>query len=242
MQMIYPISSVANADITSSSATSNNTLRIRLQTANLQYICHGCAAQSIAISGLSAGEMTKVAVTWQAAHWEPVSATFPDATATVDYSPAPVANGSFFINDKGTSTRVTDTPRNVTLNIGLGVTPLFGPGGVHDGQNCIGYQRVPAQTTLSFDVEAEAATATPTWWDYFSTDPNSITNQHILYLLNPTDGRAVAFYFPNCKPIGMVPTQGSVDGLNYVSLQFEALTNTDTTSELTLSHWRMGLG
>lgn len=242
MQLVYPISDVSNADIASSGAAFNNTLRVRLQTANLQFICHGVAPQSVSVSGLSPGEMPKLSITWQAAHWEPVNATFPDATGTTDYAPAPVANGSLFLNAKGTTTRATYTPRNFALNVGLDVTPIMGPGGVHDGQNVIGYQRVPAPTTLSFDVEAEASTATPTWWDYFRTDPNSITNKHIAYLLSPTDGRAVGFYFPNCKPIEMVPTQGSVDGLNYVSLQFEALTNTDTTSELTLSHWRMGLG
>jgi hypothetical protein len=39
-----------------------------------------------------------------------------------------------------------------------------------------------------------------------------------------------------------VPTQVSIDGLNYVRATFECMTNDDTTSELTLSAWRLGVG
>jgi len=105
----------------------------------------------------------------------------------------------------------------------------MGPGGLHEGQNIIGWQRVPGKTTVSFSVPAEAA-GTQTWFDYFSTDPNSQSYKHLLWQSNRVDGRCIAMYFPRLKPTGNVPSQADLDGLNYVPLTFEALPDVDNAS------------
>lgn len=244
MQVLFPVTGHADLDLVSSDASENNTLRILLSTANQQWLCHGCAPQSVSLSGLAPGEIPRISITWQCVHFEPISGTFPSATATADHAPAPVGRGSMFIQAKGTTTRsgATYQARNVAIDLGIGCTPIMGPDGVHDGQNVVGYTRTDGPCTISMDVPAEALTANPTWHDYFSTDPNSITHKHICYTLNPIDGRSVGIYLPNCKPIGNVPTQSEVESLNYVPLQFQALTNDVTTSELTLSRFRIGVG
>lgn len=242
MLMAYPISSVASAALTSSAAAFNNTLRFVLATANLQYVAKGCACTGIEISGLDAGETPSIRFTFSAAFWDAVSQTFPSATATADYAPAPVANGSVFIQAAGTTTRATYDARAVAISLGIGMQPVFGPGGANIGQNVIGWRRIPAPTTVSLSVPAEAVTATPVWWDYYSTNPNTIAAKHMLWLSAPVDGRAVSFYCPRLKPVGTIPTQASIDGLTYVPLTFEALTDESASTELERSNIRFGLG
>ena len=56
MGLIYPVSG-GTTILTSSGATSNNTLRFVLATANLQYVCRGCACTRLTIGGLAPGEL-----------------------------------------------------------------------------------------------------------------------------------------------------------------------------------------
>lgn len=242
MGLIYPISDPTSGILTSSAAASNNSLRFVLATANLQFAARGCACTRAALTGIGPGGYPRWELDWGSAHWNPVSQTYPSATATADKAPAPVANGSLFIQAKGTTTRATYEPRDISFEIGHEIVPIRGPGGENTGQDVVGWVRVPRRSVLNVTLDAEAVTASPTWHTLFATDPNSITMRHILYTMNTVDGRALALYLPNARPIGQVPSQSRFNDMNTVTLQFEALTNTVTTNALTLSAWRLGMG
>jgi len=242
MLMAYPVSQVTDSDITSDDSTTNNTLRFILASGDLQYLCRGCVCTGLTISGLSPGEMPQIQFTFSAAYWEPVAQTFPSVTSATDYAPAPVASGSVFINAAGTTTRATIETREFSVSIGIGMQPIMGPGGVNQGQNVVGWSRVPAETSVSMSVPSEAATATPTWWTLFGTDPNSATARHLLWLSAPIDGRAVALRFPRLLPMGNVPTQSDVDGLDYIPLSFKAATDPAGASELLRAAFVLGMG
>lgn len=250
MQHVWPVTDSDNSIITSSGAAFNNTIRVLLQTANTSWLCKGCAPQSVAISGLSAGEIPQVQITWQAAYWEPSAAAFNQARTLTEYYPAPVAAGSLFYQDVGTTTRNTDSPRNVSFDPGIAVQPVMGSGGENANQQVTGYRRVPARSSISFDLEAPAVTATPEWWDYHSADPNVVASgtapdlKHVLYTLNPFDGRAIGIYMQRCRASTSVPTQSSVDGLNYITVTLEPLAREDSSasSEIENAPWCLSMG
>jgi hypothetical protein len=241
MGHVYPVSGGTQV-LTSDGSATNNTIRCVLMTNNLQWVCRGCACTGVVLSGLEPGGMPQWQLTFSTVAWGPVNQTFPSATATADYAPAPSTNGTLHWQAKGTTTRNVLSVRDFTLNIGQGMQTRMGQGGENTAQNVVGWVRTPAPTTVSITVEAEAATATPTWWDLFATSPDSITLREGVFTANTVDGRALALYLPNCKPIGSLPTQSVVDGLNMVTMEYECLTNTVTTSELTLSNWRLSMG
>lgn len=242
MLMSYPISSVGSTQLTADDSTTNNTLRFVLASGNLQFVARGCACTAISVAGLNPGELPSITFTFSAAVWAPVNQTFPSATSATDHAPAPVASGSVTLQAEGTATRSTVEAREFAVNIGLGMQPVFGPGGASEAQNVVGWTRVPAQTTVSLSVPSEAATATPTYWDLFRTDPQSATARHLLWLSAPVDGRAVALYFPRLRPTGNVPTQSEIDGLAYVPLEFRADTDDDASDELRRANFVIGMG
>lgn len=216
-------------------------LRFRLLTANKQFNCHGCYPTAIEFSGFNVGEIPRVAITFGVAWWEVANVTFPNTTATSAQSGAPVAAGSLFINAVGTSTRATYSPRDVKFTCNFESVPLFGPEGVNQFQGCVGVRRVRCQGMFSFTFDAQAS-GTQTWHDLYQTAEGSIVNRHILLTLSAVTGRAVGIYAPNCKIVSPSPTQQDLNGLNRVTVNFECLTHTTTTSDLTLSNFRIGLG
>lgn len=242
MLLNYPVSSYTSAQLTSDGSTSNNTLRFVLATGSLQVVARGCACTGLEISGLSPGEVPKIKFTFATAQWEFVDQTFPSATATGDYAPAPVAAGSVFVQASGTTTRATVQTREFSVSIGMGMQAIMGPGGASQAQNVVGWVRVPAETTVSFSVPSQDATASPTWATLFETDPNTITARHLLWLSAPIDGRAVAIYLPKLLPMGNIPTQSDIDGLAYVPVQFMAATNDSGADELLKANFVLGMG
>ena len=244
MQHIWPATVDSESILASSGATANNTLRIALKSANLQYICRGCVATAVELSGLSAGEIPQIAITWQCVAWEPISTTFLAARTTADNYPSVTAAGSLFLQAYGTSTRATDIARNFSFTVGMQTQALMGSGGASAGQNIVGWRRLPARSSISFDVEAEAVTASPTWHTYHSSDPNAITLKHVLLTLNPHDGRAIGLYFPRCRPSASVPTQNAVDNLNYVTVTLEPLATESASyaSTVEIAPWVMSMG
>ncbi len=236
--MIYPVSNVASGGIiTSSTAAFSNSLRFILYTANGVFAARGCACTGVAITGLNPGEIPQIALTWGAAAWGPLgSVTFPPTGTPSFEDPVPTAAGSFFFNSVGTSTRVTDNPMAITFNVGQGMVPIMGPGGETVGQNVVGWRRIPAESTLSVTFEAQAQTAAPT---YFLT-ANPTVARHALYTLNPVDGAAVSFYWPKLIQTNN-PLQEQTSNVNSVTVEYLCATGATTTSELTLSAWRMGL-
>lgn len=242
MQQIYPEDTATNSHLTSDSSTSNNTVRMVAASGAQQYVLRGGACTSIEFQGLNTGEVPSVRFTFTFAFWDDVSITFPSATSSESYAPAPCANGSFFYNDVGTVNRVTDSIRNFSLTIDHQMIPVIGQGGINSNQTIVGWVRGKSTPTISFDVESQAKNANPTWSAFFEEDPNSITNKHILYTCNPVDGRAVAFYFPNVHPTGPRPTMQDLEGLTYVNVQLIGSEGGTTTNAKTRSAWRMGLG
>ncbi len=212
-------------------------MRFLLYTANGVFVARGCVCTGVTITGLNPGEIPQIALEWSAAAWGPLgTVTFPPTETTNAKAPVPTAAGSFFINNVGTSTRVTDNPVAITFNVGQGMVPVMGPGGETVGQNVVGWRRKPEPSTLSVTFESQAQTATPTYW----LTANPSVARHALYTLNPVDGAAVSFYWPRLIQTNN-PLQEMTDEINTVTVEFECATGATTTSELTLSAWRMGL-
>src|SRR5690606_14857250 len=211
--------------------------RFLLQSANLQYRCHGCFPMSVAITGLNAGELPTIEHEWGVSAWGYSTATFPTTTATHTANPAVVAAGSFWINDVGTATHATRDIRNFTINYTLGVEPQTGPGGVWQYQKIVGARRIPDTIKLSWTENADAATTTPVLPGYGT----GTTRKHILYTLSTADGSRVAFYFPSVC-IDNVAVQRVDGNINRLTVEATAYVGPTLTSELTRSPMRIAFG
>ena len=55
-------------------------------------------------------------------------------------------------------------------------------------------------------------------------------------------GNAVALYFQRLKMTGVRPIQSNVGGLNRVKVTWEAITNSVTTTDRSLSPWILAMG
>lgn len=214
-------------------------LRFGIRTNQQQYLCHGCYPTSVTWN-LPMGGLPSIQVTFAVAWWELTSTTFPISTAPDSFTPAPIAAGSFAYAAVGTTTRSTATIREFSLTSELNNMSEMGPGGVDEHQSIIGCNRGPSRHTCSFVVDSEDA-GTDTWGDYWDTDENSIVNKHFMYSLSVGDGRALGLYAPNAKIIGNKPIQIDDNGANRKRVELELLTGPTTTSDLTLSPWRLGL-
>ncbi len=233
-QIIYPSETPGTFETVQS-------LRFQLMTANQQYRCHGCYPTSVTLSGLNVGEVPKVSITYGVAWWESTSQTFPNTTATAAKAGAVIAAGSLFVNAVGTATRTTYPLRDFSVTINYEHVPLVGPEGVDAFQGVVGCVRTRCQAMLTTTFDGESA-GTHIWEDLYTTSEQTVTNRHILWTGSAVDGRAVGMYFPNCKPITPRPTQQDLNGLNRVTVQWEAMTGQTTTSDLTLSNFRLALG
>ena len=214
-------------------------LRWRLLTANNQYNCHGCFPTAIEFPNLNIGEVPRVAVDWGVSWFENANVTFPDATSTDAKDGAPIAAGSLFINDVGTTTSAIYDYRSLSIRIEHEVVPITGCGGVDANQGIVSVRRIRSKAMITVVFDAEAS-GTQTWQDLYDNDSGSL--QHILWSGSVEDGRAIGFYFPNAKIMDPRPTQADVDGLNRITVNFEALTGPTTTTDLTLSNWRLAMG
>lgn len=203
--------------------------RFRFLTGNLQIEAHGCFATDISFGGNNAGEIPFVEITWTAAWWTFVAVTFPSVATIETFSPSPCAAGSFFFNAVGTSTRVALDTRDFSLTYKLGVAPITGPNGTSEFQTIVGAVRTPDSISISFTLDADAATATPTLAGYW----DGTTEFHALYTLNPIAGAAVAFRFNRLCVMGPRPVQMDKDGLNRTKIELMAYTGTTNTNDLT---------
>lgn len=217
--------------------------RLFVKTSDGQWCLHGCFLRSYTISGYNPGELPMIEVTLGVSWAEPISATFPDTTAlSWSTQPVPVGAGSIFLNTYGTTTRVVDTAeqyrvRNLSITVTAGVSPLMGHATFNAYQTITGASRTPDSIAVSVTVDAGGATATPFWWDAWLTN----ANWHLLAGLSTGAGAAVACYLPKLTITGDRPTQVDVDGLNRVTVNFMAGTDTaETTDDLSLSAMRWG--
>lgn len=211
-------------------------LRFRWRTANLAMEFHGCFPTAVEIGGLNTKEIPYIDITWEVSWWRYTATSGVSSVASNEFNPAPVAAGSFAINDVGTATRATRTIRDFKISIALGMERLLGPGGVNANMTIVGAKRTPSSITVSWVEDADAATATPVLDGYFTAS----TRKHVMYTLSTTDGSAVGFYFPSLCISGARPVQINNGNINRLAIQAEAYTGATTTSELTLSAMRMG--
>ncbi len=218
-------------------ATTVQSLRFLLQTANLMYECHGCYPTAVSISGLNPGELPSIEITWAVAWWRYSTATFPSIVATTTDNPSAVAAGSLFINDNGTATRAVRTYRNFQIDYTLGIETLKGPGGVNAYQDIVGCRRTPDSIKVSWMEDADAATTSPVLPGYGTAS----TFKHILLTTATTAGARIAMYMPRVA-VTNVGTQKVDANLNRISCEGQAYTGGTTTSDLTLSAWRLALG
>jgi len=178
-------------------------------------------------------------VTYAVAWWEPASSTFPVTSTVQDHGAAPIAGGSMFINAVGTATRNTVTARSVSFTVSLNNMGEPGVGGYDEHQLIVGCSRGPATYGLEMVIDSETA-GTDTYGDLFDVSENSRVNRHALYTMSTADGRALAFYWPNLTMVEK-PVQFDDGGVLRKRLKFEPLTGTTTTTDLTMSPWRLGM-
>jgi hypothetical protein len=229
-RQIFPIEDPTNSTVAS--------FRMRLLSANLRFELHGVFPRSVSFSGLNTGEIPTIEIEWGVSWWRYTTATFPSAVTQLVHTPAPVAAGSFFLNAVGTVTRSLRNIRDFSMDYTLGIEPVMGPGGVGQYQAIVGARRTPDRIKIGWSEDADAATTTPVL-DGFWT---SALKRHVLYTLSAADGSSVAFYMPQVCITGARPTQVDLNNLNRVRIEGMAYTGPTTTSNLTLSAWRMGLG
>lgn len=214
--------------------------RFLIQTHDTQWIAHGCFPMAIALSGLNPGELPIATITVGASWFEPVSQTFPNATAaTVNTTtPSPNALGSVNFQDYGTTTRNALSIRSCAIDFKLGVVPTVGIDGVSQYQKIVGAKRTDDTCSITLTVDAGGASATPTYWTSFLSN----AAKHLLISFSTAAGQSWAVYLPRCFYAGKRPTQMDMDGINRLSFQVSASTDgSATTDDLTLSSFRLGL-
>ena len=228
MQLAY-----VNEDTTSITST-----RWQILSGDKQYECHGCFPTGITFNELFRG-LPKVQITFGVSWWKPVSGnTFPDTTATDAKEGAPPVQGSFAYQDHGTQTRNTLSLRDFSLEIPINVTTIEGQDGVDSNQIIVDAVRnAGGMPRMTIVIDAEAA-GTETLYD----DYTSGNLKQLMYTMNPTDGKSIAVYMRKARMVSPVPTQRDVDGLNRIQATFEAVTDTDGSSELDRSALVIGSG
>jgi hypothetical protein len=226
---IYPSEAPTSTTVTS--------LRFLLQTANLMYECHGCWPMSLSISGLNPGELPAIEVTWGVAWWRYSTATFPSVVSTDTSNPGAVAGGSLQVNTVGTATNAPRTFRNFQIDYTLGMETLRGPGGVSQYQDIVGCRRTPDKIKVSWTEDADAATTSPVLPGY-GTGTN---RKHLMYTSSTGAGSRIAIYMPNVavSNIGLQKVDGNI---NRLTCEAMAYTGPTTTSDLTLSAFRLAFG
>lgn len=218
-------------------ATTVQSVRMAIATANVQYLCHGCFPTSIAITGLNPGEVPMAEITWTASWWEYTNATFPSAVASDTFNPAATAGGSLVVNTVGTATNTSTTRRayrSLTVEYDLGIVPLRGPGGYNAYQDIVGCVRGIDSCKVTWTEDAEATTLTPAL-PGFGT---STARKHAMLTLSTSDGSRVAMYWPSLR-VTNIAAQSAQDGQNRFTIECMAGVGPTTTSALTLSKWRM---
>ena len=190
---------------------------------------------------ISNGQLPRLTFRYRFAYWARGADTTPSARVIKDHFCAPVAGGSMFINNVGTTTRTTITPASIRFNVNVGLEPIVGPGGAGTFQFITGWQRTMAKADLSMDIPWAVANG-ETFWDQAN---QSYTYKHILFGANHTDGRAVGFYLPKVFSVGERPSRPSeVNGQDYVTVNYTCTDGptTDGSTELIKSNFRLFAG
>lgn len=207
-------------------------------TTGLQFQILGCQLAGVKMTFPQDGTMPRITFRYLGAYWQRYASTVPSALTMGNHYTGPVAAGSMFVQAVGTSTRNTETPASIELDLDLGLEPIIGPGGNGTYQTIVGWQRTGCKPTLTLQIPWEDSYET-----WFDTNNSSIVAKHIGFNTNASDGRCFAFYMPNAIPVGNKPSKPiEVNGQAYVPVTFLGRDGTTTTSELTRSAIRFGIG
>lgn len=213
--------------------------RFRLQTANMQYSCHGCFPMAATIKNTGPSGRPQLEATIGVARWTEVAATFPNVLTPNKLLPAPVAAGSLHVNTIVDG--VYTTARNelychaFDITYSMKVEVLKGPGGFSPYQSIIGARRVVDDVQISFTVDADAASTTPLLpgWG------RGTTSFGVMYTLSTTPGNRIAFWFPKVCSM-TVPIQMADSNINRFKFEGSCYTSDTLTTELTRSRMIYG--
>lgn len=228
--VLYPVVQLLGPEDPTSTAITGT--RFLLQTANLQYECHGCFPMSYSITGLNPGEVPSIEVTWGVSWFKESTATFPSATASAAalLNPSPIAAGSWNVQASGTTTRSLRDYRGFSLDVTLGIEPQYGPAGANAYQKIIGARRTPNTIMVTWTENADAATLTPALSTLF-------TNGALLhgeFTGSTADGSVFGFACPRMC-VTNYPIQEANGNINRMTIKCRAHTSTVTTNNLTLA-------
>lgn len=212
--------------------------RMRIQTSNGHFDCRGCYLMTLALNGLSPGEIPTWTATIGVSHVQTTSSTFPSATRPQRFAPTPAVTGSLVMARVGETTRRLESARSFALTLGDTGEGLVGTGGNFEGQLYQDCRRKPGRITIDMVVDAEP-TGTYFWNSEALIDPNAAGYWQALYTVSALNGRAVGIYFPKLKMSNVVPMQIQDNAYNRVRVNFDALAGDDNTSELSRSAWRL---
>lgn len=233
---IYVAENIYPSETPNAAANTVTGLRFRLATANLQYECHGVFARAVRITGTNPNEFLTIEIDWGVSWWEEIAESI--VIPTDQYEPLPNAAGSMFLQVRGTKTRALRTYRTLAINIALGIREEVGPGGANLYQSIVGVKRTPDTVTIDVTEDSVAASTSPALAALWDAD----ASYHCLIGFTVGDNQRVAFYSPSVEFVGDRPKQMNGDGINRLSYQLRCCTGPTTTSELTLSAYRLALG
>lgn len=217
-------------------------LRFQFLTSNGQFQARGCFCTAFRITGSMPGGTLEWEADMQASQVDTANVTFPTATAAQRFAGRPaLVNGTFGYAAHATTTRSTEALRDLTLEFDVGCEGIKGSGaGNYEGQLFKAVRRKSNGLKVTMVVDAEAVN-NHTWRGRFLADPNTAALfYHFILDLMVQDGSAVGLYVSRAKLCDVEPMQMNHEGYNRLRLTFEAVTNTVTTSALTLSSWRLG--
>lgn len=218
---------------TASSGCTMTGLRFRIETADLQWIVHGCVITGFTIAGLDPGENPSITLQVRGSWAEYKAASFPTASPAAPTVPKVThnASGSCFLNTVGTATANLIKLRQFSVNVGLGIALVEGGLGVDANQTITGATRTTDTIGVSIVVDGEGATTTPTYPDAWEAN----TSKHMTATLQGGDGGCCAIAFNNLCQTSDRPRQVSVNGRNCMAVDYMAYNGSTTTSDLTLA-------
>jgi hypothetical protein len=219
-EMIYPLETVNTV----------TSCRFQLATANGVFNCHGCFPMSATITGLNPGELPTAEIEIGVAASYPTTSTFPISTAVVQHNPAAIANGSFVLQERGTTTRSTYNIRDLAVNYTLGIQADEGPGGIWPGQTITSVKRIPDTCVITFTVDAEADSANPTWHAFWEDEEQEF---YAIWSGGTEDAKALGMVWQRCCVTGKRPSQSESNGINRVPVELTAYSGDVTTNDLT---------
>jgi hypothetical protein len=234
MLMAYP----ASTGFTDSGGTTKTLKFICSHTdTGAQWHGVGCQLQSVTI-GWTIGGLPTLTWRYMVAYWARGADTTPSAVSVTSCDPAPVAGVDLFFQTTGTKTRATIAAQSVSISLNLGLVPHITVGGDATYQTVTGYTR----TSCTADINIRSHEWSDVYETLWDSDGSGSTYKHILMANTTTDGRVFAIYCPRTYIVGPRPTREDVDSLTGVSFTMRTREGATTTSDLTRSPIRFGIG